>query len=197
MSKKKKKTCVGQTTHLWAWSRARPPDCLSFSVHYPGGSHIFAKNQKHCYKTLLWGRGGAGLRPRTRGRGCTAAPDSRSCGERHLHLARGSRVGLGECSAPRLCASSHGLKSWKTKPGPEAAGTERGTGCICSHPNSSGVFVEKGWKWSFESQHLGGPHPGGSSPHTGGRAGIPTHPPTSPHFLAPVNSRGQRAWRGT
>lgn len=58
MSKKKKKTCVGQTTHLWAWSRARPPDCLSFSVHYPGGSHIFAKNQKHCYKTLLWGRGG-------------------------------------------------------------------------------------------------------------------------------------------
>lgn len=118
-----------------------------------------------------------GLRPRTRGRGCTAAPDSGGRGEGRPHLARGPHVGLGGHSAPRLCASSHGLKSWKTKPRPEPAGTESGAGCICSHSNSSGVFVEKSQKWRFESQHLGGPHPGGSSPHTGGSAGIPTpHP---------------------
>ena len=122
------------------------------------------------------------LRPRTWGRGCTAAPDSRVRGEGRPHLARGPRMGPGGRSPLRLCASSHGLKSWKTKPRPEPAGTERGVGCICSHSNSSGVFVEKGQKWRFESQHLGGPHPGGEQPPHGWKGRDSHTPPRPPHL---------------
>lgn len=140
-----------------------------------------------------------GLRPRTQGRGCTAAPDSGGRREGHPHLARGPRVGPGGRSALRLCASSHGLKSWKTKPRPEPAGTERGASCICSHSNSSGVFVEKDQKWRFGKSASGRPQPwGGAAPTWVEGQGFPhPTPPTSPLFLAPVSSRRQKAWRGT